>query len=146
MSQNAPRWDPTLYQGSAAYYASGRLPYPPELASALREALSLDGTGRLLDAGCGPGPIALLLAPLFGEVVGVDPDPGMIAEARAGAVRLGVPNARWVRMTAESLPGGLGTFRAATLAQSFHWMDRAAVASVVHGMLEADGHWVHIGA
>ena len=55
-------WDPTLYGGSAPYYLSGRLPYAPRLAQAFVEALALDGTGRLLDVGTGPGVIAMDLA------------------------------------------------------------------------------------
>jgi len=139
-------WDPKLYEGSAPYYARGRLPYPPEMAAALREELALDGTGRLIDLGCGPGSVALLLAPLFAEVVGVDADPGMIAEAGTEAALRGVENARWVEMPAEDLPGDLGSFRVATLAQSFHWMDRKKVASTVNTMLEPAGSWVHINA
>ena len=144
LDENA--WDPRLYEGSAPYYARGRLPYPPEMAAALRDELALDGTGRLIDLGCGPGSVALLLAPLFAEVVGVDPDAGMIAEAESEAARQGVGNAHWVEMPAEALPDDLGSFRVATLAQSFHWMDRKKVASAVRGMLEPAGSWVHINA
>lgn len=142
----APEWDETLYAGSAAYYARGRLPYPPELADALRDELGLDGTGRLLDVGCGPGSLTLLLAPLFEEAVGVDPDPGMIAEAAREASRLSVTNATWVRLRAEDLPAGLGTFRVTTFAQSFHWMDRERVAATVHEMLEPGGAAIHVQA
>ena len=49
------RYDPTIYQGSAAYYAQGRPPYARALVPTLATALGLDGTGRLLDVGCGPG-------------------------------------------------------------------------------------------
>jgi SAM-dependent methyltransferase len=139
-------WDPRLYEGSAPYYARGRLPYPPEMAAVLRDELALDGTGRLIDLGCGPGSVALLLASLFAEVVGVDPDAGMIAEAQTEAARRGVGNARWVELPAEALPDDLGSFRVATLAQSFHWMDRKKVASTVRSMLEPAGSWVHINA
>jgi hypothetical protein len=34
----------------------------------------------------------------------------------------------------------------ATFAQSFHWMDRATVASIVREMLEPGGRWVHVDA
>jgi SAM-dependent methyltransferase len=139
-------WDETLYAGSAAYYAQGRLPYPAALADALRGELALDGTGRLLDVGCGPGSLGLLLAPLFAEVVGVDADAGMVAEAGREAARRGVRNVGWVQMRAEDLPGSLGTFRVATFAQSFHWMDRPRVAAAVGTMLEAGGAWVHVNA
>jgi SAM-dependent methyltransferase len=135
-----------LYEGSAPYYAQGRLPYPPEVAAVLRDELGLDGTGRAVDIGCGPGSLTLLLAPLVEEVVGVDPDPGIIAEAARQAAIREVRNAQWVTMTAEALPGDLGVFRLATFAQSFHWMDRPAVATAVRSMLEPGGSWVHVGA
>jgi protein-L-isoaspartate O-methyltransferase len=49
-------WDETLFAGSARYYQRGRIPYAPTLVDAMTRALSLDGRGRLLDVGCGPGP------------------------------------------------------------------------------------------
>ncbi|MCL7380300.1 class I SAM-dependent methyltransferase [Streptomyces sp. 35G-GA-8] len=138
-------WDDTLFLGSAPYYPRGRLPYAPGLAELLAEVLLLDGRGRLLDVGCGPGTLALGLADLFGEVVGVDPDSGMIAEAGQQAEKAGVARkARWVRARAEELPAGLGTFTVATFGQSFHWMDRDLVAATVKGMLRSAGAFVHI--
>jgi len=139
-------WDETLYAGSAAYYPHGRMPYPPELAAALRDELSLDGKGRLLDVGCGPGSLTVLLAPLFERAVGVDADAEMLAEATRQAASRGVENVDWVHMRAEELPGGLGSFRVATFAQSFHWMQQDRVASAVREMLEPDGAWVHVHA
>lgn len=138
-------WDDTLFLGSAAYYERGRLPYAPGLADALTEALGLDGRGRLIDVGCGPGILALGLAHLFAEVVGVDPDSGMIAEAGRRAVEAGVAGkARWVLARAEDLPAGLGTFTVATFGQSFHWMDQDLVAATVKDMLRPAGTLVHI--
>jgi SAM-dependent methyltransferase len=139
-------WDETLFAGSAPYYLSGRFPYPPALANALRDELGLDGTGRLLDVGCGPARLTLLLAPLFERAVGVDADADMVAEARREAARRGVPNTDFRHLRAEELPAGLGIFRVATFAQSFHWMDRARVASIVREMLAPGGVWVHVHA
>jgi SAM-dependent methyltransferase len=139
-------WDETLYAGSAAYYAQGRMPYPPELAAALGDTLELDGTGRLLDVGCGPGSLTLLLAPLFGEAVGVDADADMLVVARRETARVGIGNVAWVHLRAEELPAGLGTFRVATFAQSFHWMERELVVAAVREMLEPGGAWVHVNA
>jgi hypothetical protein len=43
------------------------------------------------------------------------------------------------------LPESLGTFRYATFAQSFHWMDRDVVAQKVFELLEPGGAFVLIG-
>jgi SAM-dependent methyltransferase len=135
-------WDETLYEGSAPFYAQGRMPYPQAIVAAVRDELSLDGRGRLLDVGCGPGSLTLLLAPLFAEAVGVDADKAMVSEAR----RRAPSNTRFVHLRAEELPAGLGSFRVVTFAQSFHWLEQARVAAAVHGMLAPEGAVVHVGA
>ncbi len=117
------------------------MPYPPQIATVLAETLRLDGTGRLLDMGCGPGSLTVLLAPLFAETVGVDPDAGMLAEARRRDDRIS-----WRQSTAERVPVQWGPFRLVTFAQSFHWMDQPAVATRVRPMLAPGGAWVHVGA
>ncbi|RLP99411.1 class I SAM-dependent methyltransferase [Micromonospora sp. CV4] len=146
MANTAWQWDETLYAGSASHYSIGRMPYPPRLAEAVGETLDLDGTGRLLDVGCGPGSLTLLLAPLFEAAVGVDADQGMLTEARRRAGEVGATNIEWRHLRAEDLPADLGTFRVATFAQSFHWMDRPLVARRVRDMLAPDGVWVHVAA
>ncbi|MGO8887628.1 MAG: class I SAM-dependent methyltransferase [Streptosporangiaceae bacterium] len=140
------QWDETLYAGSAPYYATGRLPYPAALAQAVGSGLSLDGSGRLLDVGCGPGSLTLLLAPLVAEAVGIDADAGMIAQAADQAKRAARRNVSWRRMRAEELPGALGRFRVVTFAQSFHWLDQQATAAAVRAMLEPGGACVHVHA
>ena len=125
-------WDETLYLGSATYYQRGRLPYVPALPNLLSEILMLDGQGRLIDVGCGPGTFALSLVQLFHDVVGVDADAAMIAEAGCRAAEAGVrANIRWIRARAEELPADLGTFTTATFGQSFHWMNRDLVAATI---------------
>ena len=139
-------WDETLFLGSAPYYVRGRLPYPAGLVDGLCDALQLDGRGCAIDVGCGPGLIALRIAHLFEEVVGLDPDRGMLAEAERLSLEQGVTNARWVLARAEELPLGLGTFRMATFGASFHWMDRDLVAATILEMLEPGGAFVHVDA
>jgi SAM-dependent methyltransferase len=139
-------WDESLFAGAARYYEQGRLPYAPGLADAFARSLSLDGRGRLLDVGCGPGTVTLLLAPLFEAAVGLDPDPEMLACASAAAARRSIGNATWTRRRAEALPAGLGSFRVVTFAASFHWMDRPKVASAVALMLDPGGAVVQVDA
>ncbi|GAA3440462.1 class I SAM-dependent methyltransferase [Kutzneria kofuensis] len=142
MSNTSWEWDETLYAGSAAYYARGRVPYPTAVAEVLAEELGLDGSGRLLDVGCGPGTLTLLLADKVEWAVGIDADRGMIETAS----RSGATNVEWLRLRAEHLPAGLGEFRLITFAQSFHWMDRPRVAAAAHAMLTADGACAHVHA
>jgi SAM-dependent methyltransferase len=137
-------WDETLFQGAADYYERGRLPNSPGLADVFESALGLNGTGRLLDVGCGPGTIALRIAHLFEEVTGVDADAGMVDEAHRLSIERGVRNVRWMHMRAEHLPADLGLFRVVTFAASFHWMDRPAVARAVRQMLDPAGVVVHV--
>jgi len=100
-------YDPTIYLGAAAHYRSGRPAYSPELEAALTREPGLDGSGRLLDAGCGPGVLTVRLAHLFGPVVGLDPDAGMLAAGARAADERGIKNIRWVR----GLPGLPDLFR-----------------------------------
>jgi SAM-dependent methyltransferase len=132
--------DPTLFAGAAAHYRYGRPPYSPQLEAVLAEELGLDGTGRLLDGGCGPGTLTVRLAHLFEDVVGLDPDADMLAEGRRLAAERGIANIRWVQARAEDLPDAApGPYRLIAFGQSFHWTDEAHVAETLYDMLEPDG-------
>jgi SAM-dependent methyltransferase len=134
-----------LYDGAAWYYARYRPPYPPALERRLTEAFDLDGTGRLLDLGCGPGPVALRLAPLFDQVVAMDPEPDMLREGAEQAKAAGVTNVDWVRGSSEDLVTGaelrsdFGTFRLVTMGEAFHWMDQAATLEALYDLVEPGG-------
>jgi SAM-dependent methyltransferase len=133
-------YDPTLFEGAAAHYRYGRPPYSPQLEAVLAEELGLDGSGRLLDGGCGPGILTIRLAHLFEEVVGLDPDAAMLAEGRRVADERGIANIRWVRARAEELPeAAAGPYRLVTFGQSLHWTDEHRVMETVYDLLEPDG-------
>lgn len=134
------RYDPTIYQGAAVHYRAGRPPYSPRLEGFLTDELGLDGTGRLLDGGCGPGTLTVRLAPLFTETVGLDPDPDMLMEGRRAADQLGVRGISWVQARAEDLPDAApGPFRLVTFGQALHWTDELSVAETVYDLLDPGG-------
>jgi SAM-dependent methyltransferase len=139
-------YDPTMYQGSAAYYAHGRPAYSRELARTLAAEAGLDGSGCLLDVGCGPGILTTMLASYVEEAIGLDPDAEMLSEGRRRAAEAGITNIRWVQARAEELSAlGLGQFRLVTFGQSFHWTDRERVAEMVYELLEPGGTLALIG-
>jgi AraC-like DNA-binding protein len=95
-------FDPQAFQGTAEYYSIGRPPYSAQLARTVSQELSLDGSGLLLDVGCGPGVLELVLAVLFvrvGEVarkVGYESASAFVAALKR---ETGITPARYFRET-----------------------------------------------
>jgi SAM-dependent methyltransferase len=82
----------------------------------LRSFVAPDGHERALDSGTGAGTLALALAPLVREVVGVDIVPELLARARAGAPA----NVTFVEGDATSLPFEAGSFDLACSRRTLH--------------------------
>ena len=140
------RYDPSFYDGAAVHYRYGRPAYSPRLEAFLAEELSLDGSGRLLDVGCGPGILTVRLARLFEGAVGLDPDPAMLAEGRRAARERHIANITWIQARAEDLPAAApGPYRLVTFGQSFYWTDEVPVAEAVYDMVEPGGALVLVG-
>ena len=130
---------PRKYEGAAEYYSRYRPAYPSSLPTVLRETFQLDGTGRLLDLGSGPGSVAVPVAHLFDRVVAMDPEPDMLAEGKAIAGRAGVGNIEWVCGSSRDLSPDLGTFRVVTMGESFHWMDRRRTLEALYDLVDLEG-------
>ena len=138
-------FDPQAFEGTAEYYAVGRPPYSAQLADTMATELSLDGTGQLVDVGCGPGVLELPLARLFDHVTAIDPEPGMLQTGQRRCQQAGVTNVRWVRGVAEDIASlNLGRVRAVTFGQSFHRVRRLEVAETVYDRLMSGGSLVLI--
>jgi SAM-dependent methyltransferase len=128
-----------LYRGIAADFARFRPAYPAPLFAHLRARFGLDGSGRLLDLGCGTGRLTLPLAGAFAQVVGMDPEPEMLAEAAAEASRLGVSNTTWIEGGVSDLGPHLGRFRLITLGQVLHLVDPATTLAALAPLVEPGG-------
>jgi ubiquinone/menaquinone biosynthesis C-methylase UbiE len=138
-----------LFKGTAQYYARYRPGYPEPFFAHVVDRFRLDGTGRLLDLGCGTGQLAVPLASRFQEVVGMDPEPEMLAVATAQARAAGVGHVTWIEGGSDDLPAlqpQLGTFRLVTMGSSFHWMDQQATLLALAGLVAPFGGLVIAGS
>ena len=79
------------------------MPPRAQLADTMARELSLDGTGQLLDVGCGPGVLELPLARLFDQATALDPEPGMLQAGQRRCQQAGVANVRWLQGVAEDI-------------------------------------------
>jgi ubiquinone/menaquinone biosynthesis C-methylase UbiE len=82
----------------------------------LRSFVVPRGDERALDVGTGAGTLALALAPLVREVVGIDLVPALLERARAAAPE----NASFVEGDATSLPFELGSFDLVCTRRTLH--------------------------
>jgi SAM-dependent methyltransferase len=123
---------------TAEFYEQYRPPYPPAFFREVAARLKLDQRHRLIDLGTGPGVLALGFAPSVGRVVGVDPEPAMLAAARAAAARAGA-DVTFIEGKAEDLPENIGSFDVVTIGRALHWMDHKALGPVFARLVAPGG-------
>jgi len=141
MSQSAPKiipFDPNRFRSTVDFYGRYRTPYPPELIAAVARRIGLEPGDRLLDLGCGPGPLAIGFAALGLDVTAMDPEPSMLEAARLGAEAAGV-RLTLVEGSSYDLSPALGRFRAVVMGRAFHWMDRTATLDALDRLIEPGG-------
>ena len=123
---------------TAEFYEQYRPPYPAEFFRTAAQRLKLDKRHALIDLGTGPGVLALGFAPYVGRVVGVDPEPAMLAAARAAAARAGA-EVSFIEGKAEDLPSDTGSFDIVTIGRALHWMDHNALGPVFARLVAPGG-------
>lgn len=121
------QWDPRQYDANARFVTT--------LGGPVLELLAPRAGERILDLGCGDGPLTARLVAAGCEVVGVDASPEMVAACRARGL-----DARL--MDGEAL-GFAAEFDAVFSNAALHWMrDGAAVVAGVRRALRAGGRFV----
>jgi SAM-dependent methyltransferase len=111
----------------AEFYHRYRRGYPPEALDVLVDAFGLTSDDVAVDLGCGTGQVTVPLAGRVRAVVGVDPEPDMLAQGRRAASGQGLANVGWVVGTDADVPAlravlGDGSVGVVTIGQALHWM------------------------
>lgn len=140
---NNDRKQANLFDGAAQFYAEYRPGLPPEIAQHLKDRFSLDGSGTLLDMGCGTGQSTFALAPLFEKTVAFDPDEAMLREARKRQPR--DLHIEWQLRSDKEMTTSEGPYRLAVACRAFNWMDQYPLLQKLHHVLETDGGVALIG-
>jgi ubiquinone/menaquinone biosynthesis C-methylase UbiE len=94
-----------------------------ETAERLRSMLAPNGDERALDVGTGAGALAIALAPLVREVVGIDLVPELLAEGRKRAPA----NVELLEADATALPFDRGSFDLVCTARTLHHVARPEI-------------------
>jgi SAM-dependent methyltransferase len=133
-----PDYDPHRFRANVPFYARYRLNYPDSLIERISENVGLARGDSVLDLGAGPGLLAIPFAKAGMAVTAIDPEPGMLAELKAGAAAQGVMiDIR--RGSSFDMPKGIGPFRLVTIGRAFHWMDRPATLEMLDGVIGDGG-------
>jgi ubiquinone/menaquinone biosynthesis C-methylase UbiE len=135
-SRDAIRQSGYLRAGFADYYDAQR-PRPPAV---LLDALARYAGGvpleLVVDLGSGTGLSARAWTTRAGEVVGVEPNPAMLAVAEE---RTFETNVRYVEAFADATGLPAGSADLVTCSQSFHWMQREPVLAEAARVLRSGG-------
>jgi SAM-dependent methyltransferase len=144
--RDAPNLQPNAFAGTAEAYARFRPAYPQALLGALVAAAAPTAPTALLDLACGPGRIALDLAPTFERVFAVDLEPEMVAVGSQEAARRGIGNVAWSVAAAEAFDAPAGAFDLITIGEAFHRLDQRLIAQKAHVWLKPGGCLATLGA
>lgn len=138
MSEPPATYDPRRFRATVPYYSRYRLNYPDSLIARVIEIVELKPGDRVMDLGCGPGLLAILFAKAGMRVTGVDPEPDMLAAARAAASEAGV-QLDLRQGSSFALPADNEPFDLIVMGRAFHWMDGRATLVALDGRVAKGG-------
>jgi SAM-dependent methyltransferase len=126
------------------YYQRYRRGYPPSVIDTLMTTLGLRDDDIVIDIGCGTGQLTLPLAQRVRAVIGMDPEPDMLARARAVGRDQGITNVTWLLGADSDVPAvgtlfGEATVGAVTIGQALHWMDHDRLFSNLAPQIRGGG-------
>jgi trans-aconitate methyltransferase len=134
--------DSSTFMGTAKYYAKFRPIIPVEVIEYLKQKYNLDGSGVLLDIGCGTGISTRAFAPLFAKTIAFDPNQEMLDEAISAN---NPPNVEWRLCSDRDLDLGNEKIKLAIAVRSFHWLNQDSFLQYLSSHLVENGAIAIIG-
>ena len=132
------------FASTVEFYARYREPYPQKFFRQVADEIGLHGDESLLDIGCGPGLLAIGFAPFVRGCTGLDPEPRMLAAAKAAAAEVGV-SLSLIQGTVEEFPT-TQTYDVITIGRALHWFDPRATQRVLGRIVSDSGRILICGA
>ena len=128
----------------AELYHRYRHGYPAAVVDAIAGAFALSARDSVVDLGCGTGQLTVPMASRVRAVLGVDPEPDMLARGRLAAEEQGIGNISWMIGSDSDLPalGALLADRsvgALTIGQALHWMRHEELFRAVLPLVRGGG-------
>lgn len=118
-------------------YVKYRPGYPAAMLDFLAQDLAMGPEAQVADIGAGTGILTTLLAPRVARVWAVEPNDEMRGAARRLLADMG--NIGWSHGSAEATGLPTGSVDLITVAQAFHWFDRAAFRQECQRLLRPGG-------
>lgn len=129
----------------ADYYASFRRGFAPPALEFVVDQVEASPDELVVDLGCGTGQLAVPLSSRVRHVLGVDPEPDMLAHARATARRQGASGATsWLLGSDGEVPSLAGLLGESavdlmTISNAVHFMDTKRLFAGLAGVLAPGG-------
>jgi SAM-dependent methyltransferase len=128
----------------AELYARFRRGYPPGVVDIVAGHFGLTRADAVVDLGCGTGQLALPICQRVGELIGVDPEPDMLAQARRAADEHGARNLLWILGSDRDMPAlgrvlGRGALAAVVIGQALHWMEPESLFGALVSLVRPGG-------
>ncbi|WP_216204773.1 class I SAM-dependent methyltransferase [Amycolatopsis aidingensis] len=126
------------------FYHRYRRGYPAAVFDTLAAEFGLRPTDVAVDLGCGTGQLTCPLADRVGAVLGIDPEPDMLARARRAAAERGIGNIGWLLGADADMPAlqavlGARRVGCVTIGQALHWMDHGRLLPELATLLRPGG-------
>ena len=140
LKANTPQLVREQFAAVARNYAVSKVHAQGEDLPVILQLAQLSGQERVLDAGCGPGPVTLKLAPHAKTVTSVDFTPSMLGVARESAAAQNLSNVEFQLSNLEDFEAPAASFdRIVTRYSAHHWPDPLKVLHRFRKAISPDG-------